>query len=86
MDAKMKRYNHGVADFEAHAINISGGIKPNTVSDSRKTEKIFCAEYVATRLFRMELKSNKKYSNARSIATKATITIPPLMDVLFRKE
>jgi hypothetical protein len=33
MLAKINRTNHGVADFEAHAINISGGTMPNIVSE-----------------------------------------------------
>ena len=42
--AKTNRNNHGVADFEAHAINSSGGTKQKTVYDNRKKEIITVAE------------------------------------------
>jgi len=38
--AKMKRNSQGLADFDAQAINISGGISPNTVSETRKNINI----------------------------------------------
>ena len=44
MVASTNKKNQGVADFEAHAINTSGGTKPNTVSEIKKTEKIILGE------------------------------------------
>ena len=53
--AKTNKNNHGVADFDAHAINTSGGIIPKIVSDTKKNENTICDEYVATRLLSSEL-------------------------------
>ncbi len=60
--ARTNKNNHGVADFDAQAINISGGIIPKIVSEIRKNGNITCGEYVSTKLFSNELISNKKYS------------------------
>ena len=42
--AKINRNNHGVIDFDAHPINISGGINPNKVSEPKKNKKMNCGE------------------------------------------
>lgn len=86
MLAMIIKNSHGVPDLDAHAINISGGTNPNTVSESRKNEKIIWGEYVSTRVFSNELKSRKKISNASKIAATTTIAIPPFMAVSFKKE
>ncbi len=42
--ARTNRKNQGVIDFEAQAINISGGTNPSTVSDIKKMVKIILGE------------------------------------------
>ena len=76
--ANTNKNNHGVTDFDAQAINISGGIIPKIVSEIRKTENIICGEYVSTRLLSSELISKKKNSRPSNNKIKITITEPPL--------
>ena len=40
MVASKSKNNQGVTDFEAHAMNTSGGINPKTVSEIRKNENM----------------------------------------------
>ena len=68
--ASTNRNNHGVADFDAQPINISGGIIPKIVSEVRKIENIICGEYVSTRPVRSELISKKKKSRPTNNKTK----------------
>jgi hypothetical protein len=86
MLAKINRNNHGVADFEAHAINISGGTMPNIVSEAKKKLKIACGEYFATKSLSMLLKSKINNSNPTNTTTNNSITNPPLNAVSFRNE
>jgi hypothetical protein len=86
MVANAKRKNQGETVFDDHAINISGGINPNTVSEIRNTSKIAWVEYVVTMLSSNESKSRKKYSNVRNNPTKIKIAIPPLIEVSFKNE
>jgi hypothetical protein len=44
MVANINKKIQGVADFDAQAINISGGTRPNTVSEVRKKVNITCGE------------------------------------------
>jgi hypothetical protein len=44
MVARTNRKNQGVTDFEAQAINTSGGTNPSTVSDIKKMVKIILGE------------------------------------------
>jgi hypothetical protein len=44
MVARTNKENQGDTDFEAQAINTSGGTNPSKVSDIRKTEKIILGE------------------------------------------
>lgn len=84
--ANPNKNNHGVIDFDAQAINISGGIIPKIVSEIRKTENIICGEYVSTRLFSSELISKRKNSRPSNNKIKITNTVPPLKAVSFKKE
>ncbi len=84
MVARTNKKNQGVTDFEAQAINTSGGTNPNTVSDIKKMVKIIFGEYVATKLFSIELIS-KTNNSSPTISNTNTITeIPPLMAVSFK--
>ena len=38
--ASINKNNQGLADFEAQAIKISGGIIPKTVSEAKKNENL----------------------------------------------
>lgn len=76
--ANINKNNHGVTDFDAQAINISGGIIPKILSEVRKTENIICGEYVSTRLLSSELISNRKNSRPNNNKIKITIAEPPL--------
>ena len=84
MVANTNKNNHGVADFDAHAIKTSGGIIPKKVSEVKKIEQTTCHEYVASSVFNSELKSRKKYSRTSNSTTKATSTAPPLKAVSFK--
>ena len=55
MVANTNTNNHGEADFDAHPINISGGIMPRIVSEIKKNENTNGGEYAATRLLSSEL-------------------------------
>lgn len=82
----MNKNTQGKADFEAQAINTSGGNSPNTVSETKKNKNITCGENDSTRLLSSELISKKKYSSPNTINTKKTIAIPPLNAVFLRNE
>ncbi len=84
--ANPNKNNHGVTDFDAQAINISGGIIPKKVSEIRKIENIIRGEYVSTRLFSSELISKRKNSRPSNNKIKITNTVPPLKAVSFKKE
>jgi hypothetical protein len=43
-EASINKNNQGVDDLDAQAINISGGISPKIVSDTRKTRNITFGE------------------------------------------
>ena len=84
--AKTNKNNHGVADFDAHAIKISGGIIPKIVSETKKNENTSCDENVATRLLSNELKSRTNSSNPSNNKTKISTAAPPLKAVSFKNE
>lgn len=44
MVASKSKNNQGVTDFDAHAMNTSGGINPSNVSEIRKNEKMIRGE------------------------------------------
>jgi hypothetical protein len=73
-------------DFEAQAINISGGNRPNKDSETRKIVNITIGEHVSTKLVKTEPISTTK----ESINSKNKINIrainPPLKAVPFMKE
>lgn len=84
MVAKPNKNNHGVADFDAQAINISGGTMPKIVSEIRKKENIICGEYLSTKALSSELISKKKNSSPNNNKTKIITAEPPLKAVSFK--
>jgi len=73
------------SDFDAQAIKISGGNKPNKDSEIRKMEKITKGEQTSTKLVSTEPISTIKESTTNNNKTKMTAIIPPLKAVLLIK-
>ena len=73
-------------DFEAQAINISGGNKPKKDSDTKNTVKIIIGEHVSTRLVKTEPKSITKESIISKNKTNIRAINPPLNAVPLMKE
>ena len=54
IEERRKRLKKEFEDFDAHAMNISGGNKPSKDSETKNTEKITKGEHVLTKLVSKE--------------------------------
>jgi len=72
------KFKNECDDFDAQAINISGGNNPNKDSDTKNIVKITIGEHVSTRLVKTEPMSMTKESINNKNKTNIKAINPPL--------